>query len=73
MFLLLQSMKHTCSSCGGDKLRVIKTYPSPDFTLRHIKCTDCGTSIYTHEYILQRSEYYWQRVNGKTRLKLKTE
>lgn len=53
-------MKHTCSECGSTSMRVVKTYPCEDHTLRHLKCRSCGTNVFTHEYIMQREEYAWQ-------------
>ncbi len=52
-------MKHTCSECGSTSMRVVKTYPCEDHTLRHLKCRSCGTNVFTHEYIMQREEYAW--------------
>jgi hypothetical protein len=41
-------------------MRVVKTYPCEDHTLRHLKCRSCGTNVFTHEYIMRREEYAWQ-------------
>ena len=40
-------------------MRVVKTYPCEDHTLRHLKCRSCGTNVFTHEYIMVRDEYTW--------------
>jgi transcriptional regulator NrdR family protein len=66
-------MKHTCSACGHDGMKVIKTYPCEDHTLRHLKCLKCKTNVFTHEYVMAEDEYGWKRINGKARLILKDE
>ena len=52
-------------------MKVIKTYPCEDHTLRHLKCRACGNNVFTHEYIMKQEEYSWQRVNNTYKLRLK--
>jgi len=66
-------MKHVCSACGHDSLKVIKTYPCEDHTLRHLKCLKCKANVFTHEYVMDQNEYRWKRINGKARLILQDE
>ena len=54
-------------------MKVIKTYPCEDHTLRHLKCLKCKTNVFTHEYVMEEDEYGWKRINGKARLILKDE
>lgn len=66
-------MKHICSHCNATSFKVVKTYPCEDHTLRHLKCRACGTNVFTHEYIMQKHEYAWQRIDGNCKLRLAKE
>lgn len=41
-------------------MRVVKTYPCEDHTLRHLKCRLCNANVFTHEYVMRIEEYTWQ-------------
>lgn len=63
-------MNTQCPACQGTQMKVVKTFPYEDHTLRQLKCRSCGNNIFTHEYIMQSTEYSWQRVEKYCRLRL---
>ena len=66
--LLKKIMRHQCTECDGTTFQVVKTFPYTRFTLRQHKCRTCGANFFTREYIMDKTEYCWQLVNGKSKL-----
>lgn len=52
-------MRTTCPCCNLSDFSVVKTYPHEGYTIRQLKCTHCSANLFTHERVMERTEYKW--------------
>jgi len=54
-------MRSQCKKCNFNDFAVVKTWPYENYTLKQLKCRNCGANIFSREYIMDKSEYKWIR------------